>query len=123
MNDANQTESDDPIVYDEFRVGDKRGVPWVCHTDETHEGYSVRASVTSYEYERGGEHAIGDCLSHTNDCRSCGEKRMNHVPNAVVIDESGSIVSEPHVHDSTNPQKAIENAREAVRNVFDRLEG
>jgi hypothetical protein len=104
MNDTDQTESDDPIVYDEFRVGDKRGVPWVCHTDETHDGYSVQASVTSYEYERNGE------------------TKLNHVPNVVVTDETGRIVSEPHAHDSTNPEKAIENARETVRTVFGRLE-
>ena len=104
MNESDQIQSDSPIKHDEFRVGPEGGVLGSCWTDKTEEGYSVQASVTSYYYERG--------------CK----KKMNHVPNVVVTDDSGAIVSEPHVHDSTNAEKAIENARKTVKAVFGRLE-
>lgn len=63
------------------------------------EGYDVSASVTSYEYERNGE------------------TKMNHVPHIVVSKRNGSIVSEPHAHDSENPEKAIERAKGTAKYV------
>ncbi len=55
--------------------------------------HDVTVSVTSYEYD-------GD--------------KMNHVPH-IVIDEAdtGSIVAEPHAHDSQDPERAIDNAKSA----------
>lgn len=63
------------------------------------EGYDVSASVSSYEYERNGE------------------TKMNHVPHIVVSENGGNIVSEPTAHDSSNPKKAIENAKNTAKYV------
>jgi len=64
-------------------------------------GHSVRISVCSYEYDRQGE------------------TRMNHVPIISIEDETGSIVSEPHARDSSNPHQAIQNAKRYGKDVIE----
>lgn len=63
------------------------------------DGYDVFASVTSYDYERGGQ------------------TRTNHVPHVVVTDNRGSVIAEPHVHDTQFPEKAIKAAKDVARGV------
>ena len=66
------------------------------------DGYSVDVTVTSYEYNDGEE--------------------MNHVPSVIVSDEHGSIVREAEVHDSSNPERAIDRAKNTGQNLFENLD-
>jgi hypothetical protein len=66
-------------------------------------GVDVQAAVTSYEYERQGR------------------QMANHVPHVVVLGEGGRIHAEPHARDSTNPNKAIENAKSLGEYTFKNL--
>jgi hypothetical protein len=65
------------------------------------DGYDVTIGVFSYDYDRHGE------------------TRTNHVPQVVVSTTDGSIVAEPHAHDSNNPVQAIKNARDAAEHVIE----
>ena len=84
--------------------GMTEGQAW-CGSYE-HEGqqYDVSASVTSYTFEQ------------------YGEQRTNHVPHVVVTTIEGSIVAEPHCHDSRHPEKAIQNAKGTAEYVVQHLE-
>jgi hypothetical protein len=68
------------------------------------EGYDVSASVHSYE--------LGDRY----------DSEMNHVPIVTVSKANGSVVSEPHAHDSHNATTAIENALETLEYVVNNPE-
>ena len=65
------------------------------------DGYDVTVSVFSYEY------------------RQNGETHMNHVPHVVVNNPDGAIVSEPEARDSSNAEKAIENAKNLGEYVYE----
>lgn len=87
------TENDSVWDYDDLHVNDEGMVEGTAISREFAGGYTVQASVSSYEYEKGGE------------------TRKNHVPHITVQDENGSIVSEPSAWDSISPKKAIEAAK------------
>lgn len=57
------------------------------------DGHDVFVSVHSYDYEK------------------YGRTKTNHVPLVTVTDSDGNIVSEPHTHDSHNPERAIEDGK------------
>ena len=80
--------------------GHVEGQAWTTINDE----YDVSASVTSYEYQRNGE------------------TRINHVPHVVVSSHNGSIVAEPHAHDSEHAGVAIGNAKETAAYVIENPE-
>jgi len=84
--------------------GMTEGQAW-CGSYE-HDGteYDITVSVTSYEFEQ------------------YGETKTNHVPHVTVTTKDGSIVAEPHVHDSRHPEKAIDNGKETAEYVAQRLE-
>ena len=86
--------------YDELRVNDEGMVEGSAHTRRTSGGETVTATVISYTYDDGEE--------------------VNHVPHVVVSDESGSILGEPHGHDSENPRTAIERAKNTAESAFKR---
>jgi len=93
--------SDFEYDYDSLEVQDDghvTGSAYVVRED----GYSVDIGVTSYEYNDEGD--------------------LNHVPGAVVSDENGVILAEPHAHDTDNPEKAIERARNTGQNAFENLD-
>jgi len=66
--------------------------------------YDVTASVISYEYFRNGE------------------EHINHVPHVVVSTRDGSVVAEPHAHDSRHAGVAIGNAKDMAGYVFENPE-
>jgi hypothetical protein len=89
--------NDDTLQVDED--GDVEGQAWYGSFSHNGTKYDVSASVTSYDFEQ------------------YGETQTNHVPHVVVTTIDASIVSEPHVHDSRNPQTAIERAKETAKAV------
>lgn len=94
---------DEPIItYNTLEVGDDGRVEGNAHTAEK-DGYTITATVTSYTYTRDGE------------------VRMNNVPNVVISDAEGSIVSEPHARDSENPRQAIKNAEGMMKEAYKNL--
>lgn len=96
-----QTKQENIFQHDNLRVeGHKvKGTAFTPFKD----GYDVHAAVTSYTYERDGE------------------QRHNHVPLVLITDETGTILAEPHTHDSHDPEKAIENAKGTAEYVFKNL--
>jgi len=87
--------------YDNLHINKNNEVEGSAYTFTFAGGYDVQIGVFSYTYERNGEF------------------KMNHVPNVVVTDSNGSIVSEPHANDSTHPEKAIKNARLTAQEVYE----
>jgi hypothetical protein len=99
------TENDDNIwEYDNIRINDEGKVVGSAYTFSFRGGFDIQIVVSSYTYERNGEF------------------KMNHVPNVVLTDPLGSIVSEPYTHDSHSAKKAIESARETARDVYEHPE-
>lgn len=96
-------DTDDVFRHDDLRVNDDGFVEGTAYTHDK-DGYDVVVGVTSYEYERDGE------------------TKMNHVPNVVVNDPDGSIVAEPHSHDSSSAEIAIENAKSTGKWAFRNME-
>ena len=61
-----------------------------AYTQQLSDGSDISIHVTTYEY---------------ND-----NEDLNHVPIVTIVDDSGSIIAEPHTRDSTNATTAIKNA-------------
>lgn len=99
------TENDSVWDYDDLHVNDEGMVEGAAISKEFAGGHTLQASVTSYEYEKNGE------------------THVNHVPHLVVQDENGSIVSEPHVHDTASAEGAIARAKGAGKSVVVHPEG
>jgi len=84
--------------------GNVEGMAWFGSFTVDGEQYDVIASVTSYDFEQ------------------YGETETNHVPHVVVTTIDGSIVAEPHCHNSRHPEKAIQNAKGTAEYVVQHLE-
>lgn len=87
-------------LHDSLEINERGEVAGAAYTREFEGGYDVVVGISSYEYE-----------IH-------GETKMNHVPNVVVNDPDGNIVAEPHAHDSHDPHKAIERAKNTAESVY-----
>lgn len=86
--------------HDSIEINEEGKVAGSAFTWPFEGGYDVVVSVFSYEYEQDGE------------------THMNHVPNVVVNNPDGAIVSEPEARDSSNAEKAIENAKNLGEYVY-----
>lgn len=89
---------------DSLKIGDNQKVRGTVLIGNVGGGYDIIGSVFSYEYERRGT------------------TKMNHVPNVVITDKSGSIIREPSARDSENPVTAISNTKETVKHVAENIE-
>jgi len=87
----------DVWAYANIYLNDSGMVDGSAYTHTFKDGYDVQIGVFSYTYD--------------------GTK-VNHVPNVVITDKSGSIVAEPYAHDSNDPYRAIQNAKQAAEEVF-----
>lgn len=93
-------ENNDVWRHNSLEVNEDNEVVGSAYTFTFGDGYDVQVGVLSYTYEKNGE---------------TGE---NHVPNVVVVDESGRIEREIHAHDSENPREAVENAKGVAEDIY-----
>lgn len=91
-------------AHDSLEIDDDGYVIGSAYTDMKLNGHYMSVGVSSYEYKRRGE------------------VKMNHVPLITVADDTGKVVAEPTSHDSSDPEKAIENAKSTGEYVFENLE-
>jgi len=95
-----QIPDSDILEYNSLSV-ENREVSGSALTHTFEGGYRIQITVISYDYER------------------TGETRQNHVPNVVVTDRTGSIVTEVHANDSNSPIEAVENAVSTAEYVLE----
>lgn len=93
-------DNDDIWQEDNIEINEDGEVEGSAYTHHFKDGHDVQIGVFSYTYQRNGE------------------THMNHVPSVVVTDSTGSIVAEPHAHDTENPRGAIRNARQSAEYVY-----
>jgi hypothetical protein len=86
--------------FNSLEVNDDGKVEGSAYSFKLYGEYDVVATVSSYAYEKRGE-------SH-----------MNHVPAIILQDESGSIIQDWNGHDSSNAEKAIDNALSFGESVY-----
>lgn len=99
-----EQQSDFEWYDDTLRVNDNGHVEGQAWHGSFADGHDVTISVTSYNYARHGE------------------TKTNHVPHVVVTDKNGSIVAEPHAHDSSLPKKAIKDGKQTGKYVVENPE-
>lgn len=76
--------------FSSLEIDEKGYVIGSAYTQQLSDGSDIRIGVSSYEYNEAGD--------------------LNHVPLVTIVDDSGSIIAEPHASDSTNATTAIKNA-------------
>ena len=94
-------ENEEVWLFDSLEVDEDGFVTGSAYTRQK-DGVTVDAVVHSYEYDDG--------------------EAMNHVPHIVVSDEDGHILAEPHSHDTSNPEEAIDRVKKTGENVYNHLE-
>lgn len=97
------SENTDIWEFDNLSVNDDMMVDGQVYTKQKPNGAYVRATVSSYEYKRDGE------------------TKSNHVPVVYVTDERGRIKHMAEAGDSSNPHKAVGEAKSTAEYIFNNI--